>query len=100
MEATAQATRTRERSPEAYGVLVDPEPPALAKLPTGDTPEEVTRRANGVLTVGQDRFEAAEGLMQEGKIGEAVNAFEELRRDFPGSWIDRQAKERIGRLRS
>lgn len=89
----------RERAPEAYGVLVDPEPPALAKLPAKDTPEEVTRRANGVLTVGTDRFAAAEGLMREGKVEEAVKAFEELQRDFPGSWIDRQAEERLKGLR-
>ena len=90
----------RERAPEAYGMLVDPEPPALAKLPERDTPEEVTQRANGVLTVGEDRFREAEELMQEGKTAEAVSAFGALRRDLPGSWIDRQAKERLKRLRS
>jgi len=85
----------RERAPEAYGILVAPNPPALAKLPEKDTPEEVTRRANGVLTAGQDRFDAAEALMCEGKTKEATIAFEELRRDFPGSWIDRQAKKQL-----
>ena len=85
----------RERSPAAFGVLVDPEPPILAKVPTDDTPAEITRRCNGVLTVGAEQFQAADELLKTGKIEEAIYAFEKLRTDYPDSWIDRVARERI-----
>ncbi|HIG53109.1 MAG TPA: hypothetical protein EYG11_14490 [Candidatus Latescibacteria bacterium] len=85
----------RERSPEAFGVIIDPEPPILAKVPTADTPEEITRRCNGVLTVGAEQFQAADALLKEGKTTEAVEALKKLRAEYPGSWIDRVAGERI-----
>jgi hypothetical protein len=62
-----------------------------------DTPEEVTRRANRVLTEGEDRFAAAERLVRDGRVEEAARAFAQLRLDFPGSWIERLAAERLAR---
>lgn len=88
----------RERAPEAFHVLVDPAPPALARLPSTDTPEEVTRRANRVLTEGEDRFSVAEDLARTGRVQEAVRAFRQLRREFAGSWIDRAAAARLTEL--
>ncbi|MFA6107974.1 MAG: carbon-nitrogen hydrolase family protein [Candidatus Latescibacterota bacterium] len=88
----------RERVPTAYGRLVEPTPPALTGLPSADTPEEMTRRANRVLTEGEDRFAAAEALERAGRVHEAVRAYGELRRDFPGSWIERVAGERLAAL--
>jgi len=89
----------RERAPETYDILTASEPPALANLPTEDTPEEVTRRANGVLTVGNDKFDEAQKLMDTGKTEEAIRAFEKLQEEFPTSWIDRVAQERIEEMR-
>ncbi|MBT4502771.1 MAG: carbon-nitrogen hydrolase family protein [Gemmatimonadetes bacterium] len=89
----------RERAPETYDILTAPEPPALTKLPTEDTPEEVTRRANGVMTVGADGFDKAQELMDQGKKEEAIQAFGKLREDFPTSWIDRVAQERLKEIR-
>lgn len=85
----------RERSPQAFGALVDPEPPILAKVPSDDTPEDITRRCNGVLTVGAERFQEADALLKEGRVEEAKNAFAQLRAEYPNSWIDRVAQERL-----
>ncbi|MEW6753576.1 MAG: metallophosphoesterase [Candidatus Latescibacterota bacterium] len=89
-----------ERAPEAYGVLTALQPPAAQRHPPGETPEEITRRANGVLTWGEERFAAAEELARTGRTGEARAAFRTLRQDFPRTWIDRVAAERLASLES
>lgn len=88
----------RERAPESYGILTNPQPPVLAKVPTDQTPEEVTRIANGVLSEGQDRFNEADALLKEGKKKAAAAAFEKLRQDYPRSWIDRVSAQRLQAL--
>jgi predicted amidohydrolase len=89
----------RERSPEAFGILVDPNPPVLAKVPETITVERAARIANGALTVGEERFKEASALQREGKRDEAVRAFEALVADYPDTWIDRVARERIAALK-
>lgn len=89
----------RERSPAAFGALVDPQPPILAKVPTDDTPEQITRRCNGVLTVGAEQFQEADVLLKEGKIEEARSIFEKLCAEYSGSWIERVGSERLREIK-
>ncbi len=52
----------RERVPEAYGILTDPDPPVLAKVPSNVTADEAIRIMATVLTTGEERFNEAEAL--------------------------------------
>ena len=91
----------RERRPGAYGVLADPHPPALDKLPdiTPGPPEEIARIYRRATTVGHVDFDKAEGYLRDGKIDQAIQAFEALRIEYPGTWFDRMACERLAELR-
>jgi predicted amidohydrolase/lysophospholipase L1-like esterase/dienelactone hydrolase len=89
----------RERSPAAYGILTDPDPPVLKKVPATITTADAVRVAEKVLTVGDARFREADDLRRAGKTQEAIRAFEKLRAEFPGSWVDRVAGERLAALR-
>lgn len=88
----------RERSPAAFGMLTDPNPPVLRKVPEVTTIEEAVRVANGGLTVGERRFNEASALQREGKKEDARRAYEALIVDFPRTWIDRVSKERLAAL--
>lgn len=88
----------RERNPAAFGILADPHPPALARLPATITEQEAVRMAQRVLTVGEEEFKAAAALASQGKTEEAIAAFNRLRREYRDSWIDRVAAERLARL--
>lgn len=90
----------RERNPAAFGILTDPHPPVLAKLPATITEQEAVRMAQRVLTVGEEEFQAAAALASQGKTEEAIAAFTRLRRGYRDSWIDRVAAERLARLRA
>jgi predicted amidohydrolase len=89
----------RERSPAAYGILTDPNPPVLKKIPAAVTVEDAVRIAEKVLTVGDVRFREADDLRRAGKTDEAIRAYEKLRAEFPHSWLDRVARERLATLR-
>jgi predicted amidohydrolase len=89
----------RERNPAAFGMLTEPNPPVLARVPIDLTQREAGRIAAGVLTVGEEEFGRAQALARDGKTDEAIKTFERLRREYPGSWIDRVAAERIESLR-
>ena len=89
----------RERNPAAFAILVDPHPPALDRLPIDLTSQEAGRIAAGVLTIGQEEFRRAESLARSGKTQDAISAYERLRTEYPSSWIDRVAAERLQRLR-
>jgi hypothetical protein len=67
----------------------------LKKIPPTITVEEAVRIGDGTLTTGEERFGHAEALSRAGKTAEAVRAFEELRRDFPHTWIDRASRDRL-----
>ena len=90
----------RERAPETYGMLVESTPPALDQIPADSTPEEITRICNGVLTMGEDGFKEAEELLRQGETAAATVAFKKLRKEYPGSWIDRVSSERLNALRA
>ena len=70
----------RERAPETYGILTDPNPPVLQRVPTAQTPAEVSRIADAALTVGEERFNAADALLGQGLRHEAAAAFRAWRR--------------------
>lgn len=86
----------RERNPAAYGVLTDPNPPVLKKIPATISVEDAVRIGSATLTTGEERFAEAEALLRSGKSAEAARAFMRLRDEFPGTWIEREAKKRLG----
>ena len=88
----------RERNPAAFGILTEQNPPLLAKVPETITPEESRRIADKVLTVGDQEFKAADALLRKGMDAEARAAFEKLRQEYRGSWIDRVSGERLAKL--
>ncbi len=84
----------RERSPGAFGILTDPDPPVLRKVPEVTPVEEAVRVANGALTVGEGRFNEASAL----RGGDARRAYEKLIADYPRTWIERVSRERLAAL--
>jgi len=98
-QSDMRARLFRERIPAAYGVLTDPNPPALKKIPATITVDEAVRIGAGTLTIGEARFSEAEALLRSGKTGEAAEAFTKLSAEYPRTWIDRQARERLSRIR-
>lgn len=90
----------RERNPAAFGILTDPNPPILKKIPIKITQKQAGRIAAKVLTIGETEFRQAESLARDGKTEKAVVAFERLRSEYLGSWIDRVATERLETLRA
>jgi predicted amidohydrolase len=89
----------RERNPAAFGILTDPNPPVLEKIPLEITQTEAGRIAARVLTIGEVEFREAESLARSGKTDDAIAAFARLRIEYRGSWIDRVAAERLRTLR-
>ena len=90
----------RERVPEAYGLLTDPNPPILTKVPSNVTREEAIRIMATVLTTGQERFNQANALARAGQKDAAIRLFEQLCEECRTSWIDRAARERLRALRT
>ena len=88
----------RERNPAAFRILTDPNPPILKKVPIAITQQDAGRIAARVLTIGEEQFQQAESLVRDGEHEKALSAFERLRTEYPGSWIDRVARERIETL--
>jgi predicted amidohydrolase/predicted esterase len=90
----------RERNPAAFGILTEPSPPILDKVPIDITKEEAGRIAAEVLTIGEEEFQKAEALARKGDAGAAVDAYVRLQTKYRGSWIERVAAERLRTLRS
>jgi predicted amidohydrolase len=89
----------RERNAEAFEILTAPNPPVLAKVPIDITREAAGRIFARMLTVGEEEFNQAAALVGAGKTKEAIDAFEKLRVEYPGTWIDRVSQERLRALR-
>lgn len=90
----------RERTPEAYGILQEKDPPALDRLkdiPVPTVAEAAALFAEGITT-GADAFYEAEGWLVEGKIEAARLRFEALSRQFGTLWIGRGARARLARI--
>ena len=62
----------RERTPEAFKILTEPNPPVLAKVPIDITREEAGRIFARMLTVGEEEFNQAAALARAGKTKLAV----------------------------
>ncbi|MBI2924991.1 MAG: hypothetical protein HYY24_04705 [Verrucomicrobia bacterium] len=88
----------RERNPAAFGLLTDSNPPVLSKVPIDLTSGEAGRIAARVLTVGEEEFKAADALARAGETRDAIAAFQRLRAEYPASWIDRVAQDRLAKL--
>lgn len=88
----------RERSPAAFGILTDPNPPVLAKIPETMTPAEAVAISERALTIGEEQFREASQLARAGKTNEAAAAFQRLRREYRQTWIDRVSAERLTAL--
>ena len=88
----------RERNPAAYGILTEPNPPGVGRLPATITRERAAQIFEKALTIGEDEFNAAAALASAGKVEAAVAAFERLRGAYPGTWIDRESVERLRSL--
>src|SRR5262249_2404798 len=88
----------RKRSPAAFGILTDPKPPVLTKVPETMTIAEATTISAKALTEGETRFKDADALVRADKSKEAIAAFQQLRRDFRQTWIDYVAQERLAKL--
>ena len=88
----------RERSPKAFGILTDPNPPVLAKVPETMTVAEAVEISSRALTVGEERFKEADALLRQGKTNDAIAAFEKLRGEFRQTWIDRVSQERLAKV--
>jgi predicted amidohydrolase len=97
-QADMRARVFRERNPAAYGILSDPNPPVLKKIPATITPDEAVRLGDATLTVGEDRFSAAEALLRRGQTDLATREFERLRDEFPHTWIDRSARAKLAAI--
>lgn len=89
----------RERVPAAYGILNDPSPPALERLPEETSVEQAVRVARSARSEGEARFNAASKLQREGRRDEAVRAYETLCADYPRTWIDTVSRQRLKELR-
>jgi predicted amidohydrolase len=90
----------RERVPGAYGILTDPAPPVLRRIPSNVSRDEAIRIMATVLTTGEQRFQEAEALARSGKTTEAIRLFEQLCEECRTSWIDRVSRDRLQKLRS
>jgi hypothetical protein len=67
-------------------------------VPIDLTRQEAGRVMARTLTVGEDEFKQANRLMGSGKTDEAISAFEQLRKEYPATWIDRRSQERLAQL--
>jgi predicted amidohydrolase len=88
----------RERSPAAFSILTDPNPPVLRKIPEVTTVEEAVRVSRKAHTDGESEFGAAARLQRDGKKEEAIRAYERLIAEFPRTWIDTVSRQRIAEL--
>jgi predicted amidohydrolase len=88
----------RERNPEAYRRLTESRPPVLEKIPATITAKEAARIGAATLTIGGERFQQAENLLEAGQIREGIEALKELRLELPGTWIDRAAAKLLEEL--
>lgn len=89
-----------ERVPSAYGILMDEDPPGVARLadidvPTGETASALM--AEG-LTTGADEFYEADRLRAQGDTDEARRRFQRLSERFTTLWIGRVARERLSSM--
>jgi predicted amidohydrolase len=89
----------RERSPAAYSILTDPNPPVLRKVPEVTTIADAVRISRTGRTEGEAKFNEASKLQHDGKREEAIRVYEALIAEFPRTWIDEVSRGRLAELR-
>ena len=92
----------RERRPEAYGVVTDPHPPALDRLPdhAPGPASQIAEIFGRAITIGHVHHREAEAYAERGEIDKAIAAFEALKAGYPRTYFDRVATERLAELRA
>jgi 5-aminopentanamidase len=92
----------RERHPAVFARITEANPPALAKLaPMQPGPaEEIARITERAMTVGHGQYDRAQAHFNTNEREKAIAAFEALQADYPCSWFDRTAADRLAILRS
>ncbi|MBT5832269.1 MAG: hypothetical protein HOH77_18930 [Candidatus Latescibacteria bacterium] len=90
----------RERRPETYTNLTDPNPPTLSKLPpmAPGPAEEIARITERAMTEGHEQYDQAQAFFNNNQKEQAIVAFKALQTNYPGSWFDRTAAERLKAL--
>jgi hypothetical protein len=88
----------RERNPAAFQILTDTNPPVLDKVPINLTSRAAGEIMARGLTIGEEEFRQANNLQSRGQTNEAIAAFQRLRKEYPATWIDRVAQERLAKL--
>ncbi len=89
----------RERSPAAYGILTEKDPPVLRKVPEVTTVADAVRISRAARTEGERRLSEAAGLQRDGRRDDAVHAYQALIADYPRTWIDTVSRSRLAELR-
>jgi predicted amidohydrolase len=89
----------RERTPAAFSILTQPDPPVLRKVPEVTTVEDAVRISRQGHTVGEEEFKAADLLKRDGRKEEAIRAYERLIAEYPRTWIDTVSRQRLADLR-
>jgi predicted amidohydrolase len=91
----------RERRPATYGVMTDPYPPALEKLPmyTPVPALEIVDIFHRGTTQGHIDYDHAQDLVHRGQISKAIQALRKMQVEYPGTWFDRMAKEQLPELK-
>ncbi|MDB6036529.1 MAG: N-carbamoylputrescine amidase / Aliphatic amidase AmiE [Verrucomicrobiales bacterium] len=90
----------RERNPQAFHILTDPSPPVLAKVPINQTSQDAGRIMARALTVGEEEFGRANGLIKSGNTNQAISTFQRLRQEYPATWIDRESEKQVVNLQA
>lgn len=90
----------RERHPEAFGILTESAPPVLEKVPIDQSRAQAGRVMARALTVGEEEFNHASELVAQGETAKAIEAFQQLSREYPATWIDRVSRQRLAGLDS
>ncbi len=90
----------RERRPEAYHRLTEPDPPVLKSLPplAPGPAADIARIMNRAITVGHEQYAAAEEHLRCGRLAQAAEAFEEIIREYPATWFESVARQRLADL--
>jgi hypothetical protein len=99
-QADMRARLFRERRPALYGRLTEPRPPILDQLPpyTPGAAAQIAEIFGRAITVGHQHWDAAEELLGSGDLVGAIRAYQAMRAEYPGTWFDRMAAERLAEL--
>ncbi|MFH1085588.1 MAG: hypothetical protein V1772_07480 [Chloroflexota bacterium] len=92
----------RERRPEAYGRIIEAQPPILSQLPpyAHGPAAAIVERFGRAITIGHVHWDAAEELLRQGEVAAAIEAYRAMQVGYPGTWFDRMAAERLATLES